>query len=154
MDFGIAKSDVAMTKAGKVLGTPTYMSPEQVRGKQLDGRSDLFSYGVCLYEMVTGEKPFAADNVTTIIYKVINEEPIPPRMLDASIHPGLSAIIVKCLAKDPSERFQNGEELVNALENYKYFLSTAQDAVRTGTIPPAIEPSAPAPAPGKPAATT
>ena len=101
MDFGIAKAEGGMTSAGQVLGTPAYMSPEQVRGKVLDGRSDLFSYGVCLYEMVTGEKPFIGQNVTTIIYKIMNESPVPPRDLDITIHPGISAIISKALAKNP-----------------------------------------------------
>src|SRR5271155_1643982 len=123
MDFGIAKSSASMTMAGQVLGTPSYMSPEQVKGKKLDGRSDLFSYGVCLYEMVTGERPFAGKNLTTIIYKIVNEQPTPPRDLDVSIHPGLSAIIVKCLNKDPDERYQTGAELVKDLENFKSLLS-------------------------------
>ena len=121
MDFGIAKSGASMTSAGQVLGTPTYMSPEQVRGRQLDGRTDLFSYGVVLYEMVTGEKPFAGQNVTTIIYKIMNEEPIPPRELDESIHPGVSAIISKSLAKRPEERYQSGAEMIRDLKNYKSF---------------------------------
>jgi serine/threonine-protein kinase len=118
MDFGIAKSGAGMTSAGQVLGTPTYMSPEQVRGRQLDGRSDLFSFGVILYEMVTGEKPFSGQNVTTIIYKIMNEAPIPPRDLDTGVHPAVSAVILKALAKDPNERYQSGAELVRDLENY------------------------------------
>ncbi len=126
MDFGIAKAEGGLTNAGQVLGTPAYMSPEQVRGKTLDGRSDLFSYGVCLYEMVTGEKPFQGQNVTTIIYKIMNEQPVPPRDIDLSIHPGLSAIITKALSKDPSERFQTGKELVKQLEGYKDFGSDAE----------------------------
>ena len=125
MDFGIAKSGTSMTTAGQVLGTPTYMSPEQVRGRNLDGRSDLFSFGVCLYEMVTGEKPFTGQNITTIIYKIMNEEPIPPRELDVSIHPGISAIITRCLAKNVDERYQTGAELCHDLENYKSYGSTA-----------------------------
>jgi serine/threonine-protein kinase len=125
MDFGIAKSGSNMTTAGQVLGTPTYMSPEQVRGRNLDGRSDLFSFGVCLYEMVTGEKPFTGQNITTIIYKIMNEAPIPPRELDVSIHPGISAIITKTLAKNPDERYQTGAELYKDLENYKSYGSTA-----------------------------
>ena len=125
MDFGIAKSGSNMTTAGQVLGTPTYMSPEQVRGRNLDGRSDLFSFGVCLYEMVTGEKPFTGQNITTIIYKIMNEAPIPPRELDVSIHPGISAIITRCLAKNPDERYQAGAELHHDLENYKSYGSTA-----------------------------
>jgi serine/threonine protein kinase len=125
MDFGIAKSGSNMTTAGQVLGTPTYMSPEQVRGRNLDGRSDLFSFGVCLYEMVTGEKPFTGQNITTIIYKIMNEAPIPPRELDVSIHPGISAIITKTLAKNPDERYQSGAELYKDLENYKAYGSNA-----------------------------
>src|SRR5438045_3707092 len=126
MDFGIAKAEGGMTSAGQVLGTPAYMSPEQVRGKTLDGRSDLFSYGVCLYEMVTGEKPFTGQNVTTIIYKIMNETPVPPRDLDLTIHPGMSALITKALAKDPKDRFQSGKELVHELEHYKDFGSSAE----------------------------
>ncbi len=119
MDFGIAKSGAGMTSAGQVLGTPTYMSPEQVRGKVLDGRSDLFSFGVILYEMVTGEKPFSGQNVTTIIYKIMNEAPIAPRDLDASVDSGVSAVIIKALAKNPNERYQTAAELVRELENCK-----------------------------------
>ena len=125
MDFGIAKSGSNMTTAGQVLGTPSYMSPEQVRGRNLDGRSDLFSFGVCMYEMVTGEKPFTGQNITTIIYKIMNEAPIPPRELDVSIHPGISAIITKCLEKSPDERYQCGADLIKDLENYKSYGSTA-----------------------------
>ena len=119
MDFGIAKAGGGMTNTGQVLGTPNYMSPEQVKGKPLDGRSDLFSFGVMLYEMVTGEKPFVGQNVTTIIYKIVHENPIPPRDLDVTIHPGLSAVVTKALAKPPDERYQSGAELTHDLENYK-----------------------------------
>src|SRR3954470_9553553 len=125
MDFGIAKSGATMTTAGQVLGTPTYMSPEQVRGRTLDGRTDLFSYGVVLYEMITGEKPFAGQNVTTIIYKIMNEAPVPPRDLDVTIHPGISAVITKALSKDPALRYQSGADMVRDLENFKGFGSDA-----------------------------
>ncbi|HEY1938158.1 MAG TPA: serine/threonine-protein kinase [Candidatus Angelobacter sp.] len=119
MDFGIAKSGGQVTNTGQVLGTPNYMSPEQVKGRQLDGRSDLFSLGVILYEMLTGEKPFVGQNVTTIIYKIVNENPITPRDLDVTVHPGLSAIVTKALAKAPDDRYQTGADLVRDLENYK-----------------------------------
>ena len=118
-DFGIAKAGGSMTSTGEVLGTPNYMSPEQVKGKPLDGRSDLFSFGVILYEMITGEKPFAGDNITTIIYKIVNEEPIPPRELNPEVHPGLNRVILKALAKTPQERYQMGADLMHALENYE-----------------------------------
>ena len=133
MDFGIAKAGGGMTSTGQVLGTPNYMSPEQVKGKVLDGRSDLFSFGVMLYEMVTGEKPFTGQNVTTIIYKIVHENPIPPRDLDVTIHPGLSAVVTKSLAKVPEERYQTGAELMKDLEDYK--------SVGSGSSPMAVLPT-------------
>ena len=117
MDFGIAKAGAGLTHTGEVLGTPNYMSPEQVRGRVLDGRTDLFSTGVMLYEMLTGEKPFNANSVTTIIYKIINEVPPPPRELDASIPSGMSAVIAKAMAKSPDERYQSGSAMAAALED-------------------------------------
>ena len=119
-DFGIAKvMSMGMTQAGQILGTPNYMSPEQVKGRSVDGRSDIFSLGVILYELVTGEKPFGGQNITTVIYKIINEDPIPPRQLDATISPGLSYVIQKSLAKNPDERYQTCRELAEDLRNYK-----------------------------------
>jgi len=119
MDFGISKAAGSMTHSGQVLGTPNYMSPEQVKGLELDGRADLFSFGVLLYEMATGERPFTGQNVTTIIYKIVNENPIPPSDLEVTVHPGLSAVIGKCLSKNPAERYQTGAELARDLENYR-----------------------------------
>lgn len=120
MDFGIAKAGGTMaTSASAVLGTPSYMSPEQVSGRVLDGRSDLFSVGVMLYQMITGKRPFSGESLATVIYKIINEEPVAPHVLDASVHPGLSAVVAKCLAKDPEARYQNGAELIRDLERYK-----------------------------------
>ena len=134
MDFGIAKAGgTGMTTAGQVLGTPNYMSPEQVKGRALDGRSDLFSFGVILYEMVTGEKPFTGQNVTTIVYKIVHENPIPPRELDVTIHPGLSWIITKSLSKSPDERFQSGAELVAALTDYKSYGPSGQPTTEAAT---------------------
>ncbi len=118
-DFGIAKvMSMGMTQAGQILGTPNYMSPEQVRGRQIDGRSDIFSLGVILYELVTGEKPFGGQNITTVIYRIINEDPVPPRELDSTIHPGLSYIVQKALAKKPEDRYQTCRELAADLRNY------------------------------------
>src|SRR6476469_1940197 len=138
MDFGIAKSGGQVTNTGQVLGTPNYMAPEQVKGRQLDGRSDLFSLGVILYEMLTGEKPFVGQNVTTIIYKIVNENPITPRDLDVTVHPGLSAIVTKALAKAPDDRYQTGADLVRDLENYKL-----AGSVRTGSTASISPASAP-----------
>jgi serine/threonine-protein kinase len=123
-DFGTAKIlQFGTAQTAHVMGTPSYMSPEQVKGKPVDGRSDIFSLGVILYELMTGEKPFPGQNITTVIYKIINEEPISPRSLDSSIHPGLSAVITRALAKDPSLRYQNCHELLDALQNYREIVS-------------------------------
>ena len=139
MDFGIAKSGGQVTNTGQVLGTPNYMAPEQVKGRPLDGRSDLFSLSVILYEMLTGEKPFVGQNVTTIIYKIVNETPITPRDLDVTVHPGLSAIVTKALAKAPDDRYQNGADLIRDLENYK-LAGPVRSGSTTGIRPVAAQP--------------
>ena len=132
MDFGISKAAGSMTHSGQVLGTPNYMSPEQVKGRELDGRADLFSFGVVLYEMATGERPFTGQNVTTIIYKIIHENPIPASELEMTVHPGLSAIIGKCLSKNPAERYQTGAELARDMENYR---SIGSEGETTSVLP-------------------
>ena len=131
-DFGTAKilQFGTVNQTAHVMGTPSYMSPEQVKGKVVDGRSDIFSLGVLLYEMVTGEKPFPGQNITTVIYKIVNEEPVAPRQLDPSIHPGLNAVILKALAKEPSERYQQCRDLMEDLRNYRS-LSEAQNPAAT-----------------------
>lgn len=118
-DFGTAKIlQIGTAQTSHVMGTPSYMSPEQVKGKPVDGRSDVFSLGVILYELMTGEKPFPGQNITTVIYKIINEDPISPRSLDSTIHPGLSTVIQRALAKEPSARYQTCQELLDALKSY------------------------------------
>jgi serine/threonine-protein kinase len=135
MDFGISKSVGSMTSSGQVLGTPNYMSPEQVKGSPLDGRADLFSFGVVLYEMATGERPFVGDNVTTIIYKIVHEQPIPPDTLEATVPPGLSAVITRCLAKSPNDRYQTGADLARDMENYRSLVCEGEStAVITSTV--------------------
>ena len=120
-DFGTAKilQFGATQQTSHVMGTPSYMSPEQVKGRAVDGRSDIFSLGVMLYEMVTGEKPFPGQNITTVIYKIVNEEPVPPRQIDPSIHPGISAVVMKALAKEPEQRYQSCREMLEDLRNYR-----------------------------------
>jgi len=139
-DFGTAKIlQFGTAQTAHVMGTPSYMSPEQVKGKPVDGRSDIFSMGVILYELMTGEKPFPGQNITTVIYKIINEEPIPPRSLDSSIHPGLSAVITRALAKEPADRFQSCHELLSALKNY-HEMTSPDTTVRMSPVnakPPA-----------------
>jgi eukaryotic-like serine/threonine-protein kinase len=174
-DFGTAKIlEIGGTQTGHIIGTPSYMSPEQVKGRPVDGRADVFSLGVILYELVTGEKPFPGKNVTTVIYKIVNEDPISPIELDASLHPGLNAVITKGLAKEPEDRFQSCGELLKALKTYREvslgsqsptlitrapaFIreaspsTPAADPALTGerasrAVPVTQEPSAPAPSP-------
>jgi Protein kinase domain/PEGA domain len=120
-DFGTAKilQFGTVQQTAHVMGTPSYMSPEQVKGRAVDGRSDIFSLGVMLYEMVTGEKPFPGQNITTVIYKIVNEDPVPPRQIDPSIHPGISTVIMKALVKDPDQRYQSCREMSEDLKNYR-----------------------------------
>src|SRR5437763_2735352 len=120
-DFGTAKilQFGTVQQTAHVVGTPSYMSPEQIKGKVVDGRSDIFSLGVVLYEMVTGEKPFPGQNITTVIYKIVNEEPTAPRQIDPSIHPGISAVVMKALAKEPEQRYQSCREMLEDLRNHR-----------------------------------
>lgn len=120
-DFGTAKilQFGTVQQTAHVMGTPSYMSPEQVKGRAVDGRSDIFSLGVMLYEMVTGEKPFPGQNITTVIYKIVNEDPVPPRQIDPTIHPGISAIVMKALAKEPEQRYQSCRDMLEDLRNYR-----------------------------------
>lgn len=136
-DFGTAKIlRFNTTQTAAVIGTPSYMSPEQIKGKTVDGRSDIFALGVILYELVTGEKPFPGQNITTVIYKIVNEEPIPPRELDPSINSGLCNVIARALAKDPTARFQTCAELLDALKNYRNFEQALQEDLHAAYLPP------------------
>ena len=120
-DFGTAKilQFGSTQQTSHVMGTPSYMSPEQVKGRAVDGRSDIFSLGVMLYEMITGEKPFPGQNITTVIYKIVNEDPVPLRQIDPSIHPGISTVVMKALAKEPEQRYQSCREMLEDLRNYR-----------------------------------
>jgi hypothetical protein len=116
-DFGIARIGASeLTQTGAVLGTPSYMSPEQFTSQPVDGRSDLFSCGVILYQLLTGEKPFTGESTTTIMYKVLREEPVPPSELNLSLTPELDAVLKKALSKAPAQRFQSGRDFSNALQ--------------------------------------
>ena len=121
-DFGIARiTDSSKTKTGTVLGTPSYMSPEQLAGKKVDGRSDLFSLGVMLYQMLSGSLPFNADSMASLMYKITNEEAVDIRTIRATIPEALAAVVNKALIKDVDQRYQTGIEFANAL---KVFLQT------------------------------
>jgi serine/threonine protein kinase len=140
-DFGTAKIlRFNTTETAAVIGTPSYMSPEQIKGKTVDGRSDIFALGVILYELVTGEKPFPGQNITTVIYKIVNEEPVPPRKLDPSINNGLCNVIARALAKDPTMRFQTCGELLDALKNYRNFEQGVRADLHASYVPTSAAP--------------
>src|SRR5258708_4891031 len=103
------------TMTGQMVGTPAFMPPEQFSGGQIDGRSDLYSLGVVLYEMATSELPFPGERLTTVSYKVMQAQPVSPRKLNPALPAKLESVILKCLAKDPGERYQTGEELAQDL---------------------------------------
>ena len=115
-DFGIARIESSnLTQAGSVLGTPSYMSPEQFMGQRVDGRSDLFSAGVILYQFLTGEKPFAGQ-LTTIMHKVLKEDPIAPSELNVQVPSVFDGVIRKAMAKRPDDRYQTAAEFAAALQ--------------------------------------
>jgi len=119
-DFGVAKLNLSnQTLAGRALGTPAYMSPEQLNGDPVDGRSDLFSVGVILYTVLTGYRPFQGNSALTVSFKVVNREPIPATLLDTELPEGLDAIITRAMAKDPAERYQRGSELVHDIRRLR-----------------------------------
>src|ERR1700688_2717812 len=111
-DFGVAKLAAGHTTlTGQILGTPAFMPPEQFTGAPVDGRADIFSLGVVLYWMATGEQPFPGESVTAVSYKVGQTEPVPPPKLNPSVPAKLDAIIMKCLEKSPADRYQTGDGL-------------------------------------------
>jgi serine/threonine protein kinase len=117
-DFGIAKitSGVAnLTTTGQFLGTPNYMAPEQIKGTPVDGRSDIFSLGICLYECLTHRKPFGGDSLTSISYKIVHEAFPPLSEVNPTIPEGFSDVVSHCLEKDPSKRYQRGKDMASAL---------------------------------------
>jgi serine/threonine-protein kinase len=118
-DFGIAKLvDAEMTQSGTLLGTPSYMSPEQAMGEKLDGRSDIFSLGVCAFEMLAGEQPFPGANVTSILYKLVHVDPIEPPNLEMNglVPQKWHEVFNKVLAKRPDDRYQTASAFVQDLE--------------------------------------
>ena len=115
-DFGIARvTDAGKTKVGTVLGTPSYMAPEQLAGNDVDGRSDLFSLGVMLYQLLTGELPFQGKSMANLIFQIANEEPSDPASLRPETPDCLRKVIDKALQKQPECRYQSGSEMAAEL---------------------------------------
>ncbi len=133
-DFGIARLtfEPTLTAAGQIFGTPSYMSPEQVTGKEIDRRSDVFSLGVMLYEMVAGRKPFTGDSVVTITYNIINQEPPPV----TGAPPGVDQIIRKALAKEPARRYNSAAEMAEDLRLVAQGRAPRHAAAPTRPAPP------------------
>ncbi|MDQ3756857.1 MAG: Stk1 family PASTA domain-containing Ser/Thr kinase [Actinomycetota bacterium] len=149
-DFGIARaanSEENLTQAGAVMGTATYFSPEQAQGHRVDGRSDVYSLGVVLYEMVTGRPPFSGENPVSIAYKHVREEPPTPRSVNPAVPAAFEAIVLQAMAKDPALRYQSAEELRADLLRFRQGRSVAAtppaagkatQAVATTTVQPSV----------------
>ncbi len=128
-DFGIARIENAaehlMTQAGEVLGTPAYMSPEQVLSEPVDGRSDIFSLGIILYELCAGERPFRGDSLGAVFQSITQASPVPLRERNPEIPASMAEVVERCLRRNPADRFQSGEELAAALRGCFLEESTA-----------------------------
>jgi eukaryotic-like serine/threonine-protein kinase len=120
MDFGIAKlPSLSITTTGTVLGTPYYMSPEQISGQRVDIRSDIFSVGALFYQIITGERPFDGETTITLAYKIVQVEPVPPKVLNIHIPQTIENICKKALAKDPTFRYQTPMEMLEDIRAFK-----------------------------------
>ena len=157
-DFGIAKLNLSnVTLPGHALGTPAYMSPEQVDGMAVDGRSDLFSLGVILYNMVTGYRPFQGTSAVTVCYKVANSNPLPATSFDLSLPAELDPVITRALAKNPAQRYQRGADFARDVRDLRLHLSGESSPVPVQANPapsPKVAPTTAEPAPKRPSNRT
>ncbi len=136
-DFGVARIETStLTQSGTTVGTLSYMSPEQVKGQTVDSRSDIFALGVILYELLAGKKPFAGDNLSTIVYKIVHEEPERITAVNKDLPRGYEMVIQKALAKNPEDRYQDCREIISDLENAVH-LTEATLAYEAGREPAA-----------------
>jgi eukaryotic-like serine/threonine-protein kinase len=131
-DFGLAKlhGSAQLTRAGSTMGTAAYMSPEQIRGETVDHRSDIFSFGVVLFELATGQLPFRGDHIAALSYSTVHEEPAKLTMLRPSLPPPLEQIILRCLEKDVAKRYQQASEIVDDLRRLQSGSLTSQQDAR------------------------
>jgi serine/threonine protein kinase len=146
LDFGLAKlvyqgteeteataSTLTQTGEGRIVGTPAYLSPEQAEGKPIDARSDTFSLGVMLYQMATGVRPFRGDSVVSVISSILKDAPVAPISVNPALPPDLDRIIRRCLAKDPSRRYQTAVDLRNDLEDLQELVKTRDGSTAVPT---------------------
>lgn len=145
MDFGIARAKNSVkTQTSSVLGTAHYISPEQAQGKELTAASDIYSLGIVLYESTTGQLPFDGPDAVSVAMKQVNDLPVPPRQINPDIDPSLEAIIMKAMAKNPTERFATAKDMRNALNDYLAGrpvnlgdgFTSAETVVMGGVVPP------------------
>ncbi|MEZ5084814.1 MAG: Stk1 family PASTA domain-containing Ser/Thr kinase [Tessaracoccus sp.] len=165
MDFGIARAvadtSATMTQTAAVIGTAQYLSPEQARGEKVDSRSDIYSVGCLLYELLVGEPPFKGDSPVSVAYQHVREEPVPPSQRDSEVTPEMDAIVLKALAKDPRDRYQDATEFredISAALNGQTVMALSQSSpaeaatqvigsdpltttVRRPTVPTAVVPA-------------
>ncbi|WP_033320382.1 protein kinase domain-containing protein [Streptomyces yerevanensis] len=161
MDFGIARAMqsgvTSMTQTGMVVGTPQYLSPEQALGRAVDARSDLYSVGIMLFQLVTGRLPFDADIPIAIVYAHVQEEPVVPSSINRSLPPAVDALIARALKKNPNERFPSAESMRDECQRVAQSLHTAAPSIVPGAqtssgagvgsaVFPPVDPAAPGPA--------
>ncbi|MCM2268752.1 MAG: protein kinase [Thermoanaerobaculia bacterium] len=160
-DFGIARIDSSnLTMEGQLLGTPNYMAPEQIQGRELDHRADIFSLGVVFYEMLTRRKPFQGENLTAVTHKIVYDSFIPPQEIVRDMPPAFTEILGRCLEKDPSRRYPRASEIARELRAVLATQQALDDTVATQEVEPLLEerpdalpaPSAPAVPPAAPSA--
>jgi tRNA A-37 threonylcarbamoyl transferase component Bud32 len=154
-DFGIARLDSSnLTQEGQLLGTPNYMAPEQIQGKEVDARADLFSLGVVLYEMLTRHKPFQGENLTVVSHRIVYDHFTPLRDYARDLPPGVDRILGRALEKDPARRYQRAKEMVEDLRQVVEantargdVLNETQSLSSTMVLPPSFAPPPPLPVP-------
>ena len=146
MDFGIARaaSGTGITQTGVVMGTAQYIAPEQAQGLSVDGRADIYSLGIVLYEMLAGRVPFDDENPLTVAYRQVRDDPVPPSMIVPGIPPAMEAIVMKALAKNPANRYQTAQEFKADLLRFLEGMPVSATPVMPAAVPPAsAAPTAP-----------
>ena len=147
-DFGIGKllsgAGTDLTRTGTMIGSPAYMSPEQIRGEKIDGRSDFFSLGVVFFELLTGSRPFPGDSITTLVYQILHTEPKDPLAVRADLPPAARDVFARLLAKQPEQRPGNADEFIHQIDRFVSDLAQTQ-----ATVPPPLIVSVP-PSPSHP----